>query len=95
MLTGEGAQKDVAESSAPKTARCGNAGPLMLACLDMPKRNAHMSKAVEVPEVHFVIKKLLLTQSKECGTMSFPDELMDASVTLCVPSKRKMICHGW
>jgi hypothetical protein len=52
MLTGEGAQKDVAESSAPKTARCGNAGPLMLACLDMPKRNAHMSKAVEVPEVH-------------------------------------------
>lgn len=54
-----------------------------------------MSKADMVPEVHFVIKKLVLTKSKECGTMSFPVELMDASITLCVPSRRRLINHGW
>jgi hypothetical protein len=77
-----------------ETARCEDAGPSILTCLDMPKRNAHMSKAGVVPEVHFVIKKLVLTKSKQCGTVSFPVELMDASVTLYVPIRRRLRNHG-
>jgi hypothetical protein len=65
MLTGEGAQKDVAENSAPKTARCEDAGPSILTCLDMPKRNAHMSKAVEVPKVRCLDMELVLDRLEE------------------------------
>lgn len=72
MLTGEGAQKDVAESSAPETARCDHAGPSIHTCLDMPKRNAHMSKADVVPKVHCVDIELVLDRLEECRFIFFP-----------------------
>lgn len=62
-----GSTKNVAQKSAPKTARCGDAGSSILTCLDMPKRNAHISKAGMVPKVHCVDIELVLDRLEECG----------------------------